>query len=111
MYPGGWIPERLYTPPRKKLKKRALKRLKELYEEAREIVPQSLQAGLLPAHVTADARARLTLPAPADIDFESLARSLETIRVLIAAVEAQREKIKRRRREEEEFLAMIVELL
>ena len=123
MYPGGWVPDQLYQPPKqKKLKKRALKKLKELYDEAREIIPETLQAGLVPAAVLVSARASVSLPPPSQIDFEALARSLETIRVLIAAVEAQRaadaeaeraerEKIKRRRREEETLIFLLTELL
>ena len=115
MYPGGWIPERLYTPPRKKLRKKALAELKELYEEARETIPEQLQAGIIPAEVVLERRAPRVLPTPVHIDFQALARSLETIRVLIAAVDAARksedEKRKRRRAEEEKLLIMLMELL
>jgi hypothetical protein len=111
MYPGGWIPEKLYQPPRKKLKKRALKQLKKLYEEARETIPEDLQVSLVPPGVLFRARAVATLPPVAAVDFDKLARSLETIKVLIAAVEAQRERTKRRRREEETLLALLAELL
>lgn len=110
MYPGGWVPDRLYTPPRKKLKKRALAQLKRLYEEAREIIPETLQVGLVPPGIALRSRAALSLPPPDEIDFEALSRSLETIRVLIAAVQEQ-QRIKRRRREEEALLTLLAEIL
>lgn len=115
MYPGGWIPERLYTPPRKKLKKKALAELKELYEDARVSIPEALQVGLVPPEILLRPRASIALPPVAEVDFEALARSLETIRVLIAAVDAARkaeeEKRKRRRAEEEKLLIMLMEIL
>jgi hypothetical protein len=111
MYPGGWIPEKLYSPPRKKLKKRALKQLKELYEEAHETIPEDLQVSLVPPEVLFRARAVATLPPIAAVDFEKLARSLETIKVLIAAVEAQRDRAKRRKRDEATILSLLAEML
>lgn len=118
MYPGGWTPDRLYTPPRKKLKKRALAQLKRLYEEAREVIPGPLQVGLVPASVTLRARAPVSLPPASEIDFDALSRSLETIRVIVAAIQDQQriaaeeqERIKRRRREEETLLTLLAELL
>ena len=121
MYPGGWIPDQLYQP-QKKLKKRALTKLRKLYEEARDHIPEPLQAQLIPPQMVIDGRAHTRLPPIADVDFTALAQSLETIRVLIAAVEAarryeaemirvQEEKTRRRRREEEILLSLLVEIL
>ena len=120
MYPGGWVPERLHSPPRRKLKEGAVKALKELYEEARETIPEPLQVGLIPADVLIRARATITLPPPDGVDFEKLARSLDAIRVLIAALEAAKaetlkaeadERTKKRRREEEALIIALMELL
>lgn len=108
---GGWNTERLYLPPGKWTKKRktqAINAVKRLYEEARREIPEEFQRGLLPDAVLSTGRTVYVLPSPAQIDFAALAQSLETIRVLIAALEAQR---KRRRREEEALLMLLAELL
>jgi hypothetical protein len=102
--------ERLYLPPGKYTKKRtkeAISAVKRLYREARREIPKQLQVGLVPevfvrGHIPAH------LPLPGAIDFESLAQSLDTIRVLIAALEAQRKK---RRQEEEAFVMLLMDLL
>ena len=117
MYPGGWLPDRLYQPPRRKLKKSALKALKELYEEVRSEIPTELQRGLIPPEVLFRSRAVTRLPPAEQINFDALARSFETIRILIAALEAQREEERieeqkrlRRRREEEIVMHMLMEI-
>jgi hypothetical protein len=110
MYPGGWLPDRLYAPPRRKITKAKLRALKELYEEARDVIPESLQTGLIPAHIRLG-RATNALPPPSQVDFDALARSLDTIRVLIAAVQAAEEKRKKREREEETLIALLMEIL
>ena len=115
MYPGGWVPENLHSPPRRKLKQKAVEALKELYEEARETIPDDLQHGLLPPDVFLG-RIAIGLPAHTEINFDALARSLKTIRVLVAAIEAQAqarkaqaaEEATRKRRSEEEALIMIL---
>lgn len=100
--------ERLYLPPgrwTKKRKTRAIKALKELYKDARGTIPEQQQIGLLPAAFTKGARAVSALPPMRQVDFEALAQSIETIRVLIAALEQAQGK---RRREEAEALIMIL---
>lgn len=117
MYPGGWVPERLYSPPRRKIKQSAVKALKELYEEAREEIPEQLQVGLIPSDVHVRARAQNALPPPAMVDFEALARNLEAIRILVAALNQARERarqeaatIERRRKEEDLIIQLLAEL-
>ena len=114
MYPGGWIPQNLFIPPRKKIKQSTVKALKELYEEAREEIPEQLQTGLISPDLLVRARATSTLPPPAMVDFEKLARSLETIRVLVAALNEARKRAKAeadkvRRHKEEQFLIQMLE--
>ena len=113
MYPGGWIPAKLYAPPRRKISKAKLKALKELYEEAREVIPEPQQVGLVAPAIVRGGRAVRVLPPPASIDFEVLARSIETIRVLVAAVEAAiaEEKRKKRQREENALMMILMEIL
>lgn len=116
-YPGGWVPERLYLPPRRKIKPSTVKALKELYEQVRESVPEPIQTGLIPAQVLWRARPVQTLPPSTDVDFQALARSLETIRVLVAVLEdarkaeAMAEATRIRRRKEEELIIQLIQEL
>jgi hypothetical protein len=104
-------PERYYLPPGKYTKKRkaeAVREVKKLYQEARKAIPKPLQAGLISEGITRDSRARSVLPPASEIDFEALTQSLETIRVLLASLEATK---RRRRKEEAQFLILLMELL
>ena len=118
MYPGGWVPEKLYLPPRRKIKPSTVKALKELYDEVRESVPERLQTGIVPAEVLWRARPVQALPPPADVNFEALARSLETIRVFVAVLEDARKAEAmaeatrtRRRKEEDALIQMLMDVL
>jgi hypothetical protein len=90
-YPGGWVPDRLYTPPRKRVAEEVKAELRELYREALEIVPESEQIDLLPARFQIGTRAA-TLPPVAEVDFDKLSRSLRTIQNIVAAVSAARDR-------------------
>lgn len=114
--------DRYYLPPGKYTKQRkqkAVDAVETLYAEAREIIPHHLQTGLIPPAITLRARASVALPPPAAIDFEALAGSLETIRVLLAAIKSQRDaqhaaieaKRQRRIREERAVGALMVSVL
>ena len=123
-YPLSWPPTEWAVPPTIKADEDddqfiSVEDAEALYEEAIEHVPERLQAGLVPAEVVRGSRAVLALPPSRDIDFQAFARSLETIRVLVAAVEAARiaeadairafeEKTRKRRREEETLLIQLI---
>lgn len=92
MYPGGWVPTNLHVPPRQKIKQSTLKALKELYDEARDEIPGQLQIGLISPDILIRSRAVSTLPPPGMVDFEKLARNIETIRVLVAALDQARKR-------------------
>ncbi len=103
--------ERLYLPPgkyTKKRKQRAVEAVKELYEEAKREIPKPLQHSLIPSELLLRQRNQTALLPPISaIDFEALAGSLDTIQVLVAAIDAQR----RRRKEEETLLMLLMDVL
>ena len=107
-------PTRYYLPPHWKEKQPTEDEVRKLYIEARKVIPQDLQHGLLPLDLQIKMRQRVTLPPVANVDFTKLTADLATVQVLIAALAdawAKEAKRQKRIRDENEFISMLMELL
>jgi len=123
--PGGPAP-RTYAPPYKIIKRKDetvdAKEAREIYAEARKVIPEPLQVGLLPLALQTRGKRVTSLPPSRNVDFEALALDLRTINVLIAAIQqayeaAQAEAakleqaIRKRKRDEEAILIILAQHL
>ena len=108
---GAGRPERLYSPPHR-VAKRDKDDLRKVYEQAREVIPEKLQAGLAPVRYQTEAHTVSVMPPVSAIDFARFSEDLRAVQVLIAAYEAAldaRERLRRRRADEERFILTIAE--
>ena len=116
----GKIDPRIW-PQRYPTKKKELVALaKEIYTEARNVIPEKEQEALIPIEAVRDeqqAKTAVTLPKPSGIDFKILAEDEAILRAMVAEIEAQREiekrkamqaKIDRRRKSEEAFIMQLM---
>ena len=119
--PFGGVPQRyVWPPPGWKKKKPSLEEVKELYLEARKIVPPREQRGLLPVQFRYEGHSDARLPPARIVDFGALRNDLSTLRGLLQALAEYQEKEKlarmaaiaetRRIRDEEVLIFMLMNM-
>jgi len=113
---GDFARERTYAPPHTVVKPKPefVRQARQLYTEAKRVIPKNLQIGLVPIEMMLKGRTTLHLPRPSQIDFEKLALDLQTQRLLVSAIQtqmalAEETKRQKRRRDEEAIIRFLLE--